>query len=125
MIEIVDDDYRPVPAGQSGSRALVTNLYNRTLPMIRLSHLFALEGRRRERVHAIVVGTGLAAIGIMVDRIAGQREIVVKTITDPLVRVDGVSGATELGDGRLVLILDVAALSRTVRARRTGEGVPA
>jgi len=42
---------------------------------------------------------------------------VVKTITDPLIRVDGVSGATELGDGRLVLILDVAALTRTSRVR--------
>ena len=75
----------------------------------------------RPRFHAIVVGTGLAAVGLLVDRIAGQREIVVKTITDPLIRVDGVSGATELGDGRLVLILDVAALSRTLRHRATSD----
>jgi two-component system chemotaxis sensor kinase CheA len=94
-----------------------------TLPIVRLSRLFALEVRDRPRFHAIVVGTGLAAIGLVVDRIAGQREIVVKTITDPLVRVEGVSGATELGDGRLVLILDVAAVGRTLRPRGTGEGV--
>ena len=37
----------------------------------------------RPRFHAIVVGTGLAAVGLLVDRIAGQREIVVKTITRP------------------------------------------
>lgn len=36
VIEIVGDDYRPVPVGQPGTRALVTNLYNRTLPMIRV-----------------------------------------------------------------------------------------
>ena len=54
----------------------------------------------------------------MVDRIAGQREIVVKTITDPLLRVEGISGATELGDGRLVLILDAPALSRTQADRQ-------
>jgi two-component system chemotaxis sensor kinase CheA len=94
-----------------------------TLPMIRLSRLFGIEGRRRPRFHAVVVGNGLAAIGLVVDRIAGQREIVVKTIADPLVRVDGVSGATELGDGRPVLILDVVAVSRTLRARGTHEGV--
>jgi two-component system chemotaxis sensor kinase CheA len=88
-----------------------------------LSRLFGIEGRRRPRFHAVVVGSGLAAIGLVVDRIAGQREIVVKTIADPLVRVDGVSGATELGDGRLVLILDVVAVSRTLRARGTHEGV--
>ena len=81
-----------------------------SLPIVRLANLFALPAERRPRLHAIVVGAGLAAVGLVVDRIIGQREIVVKTITDPLIRVPGVSGATELGDGRLVLILDVAAL---------------
>ena len=62
----------------------------------------------------------------MVDRIAGQREIVVKTITDPLLRVDGISGATELGDGRLVLILDAQTLSRIQTGRHPqAEGVRA
>jgi two-component system chemotaxis sensor kinase CheA len=88
-----------------------------TLPMVRLAKLFSIEAGSRTRFHAIVVGAGLAAVGLLVDRIAGQREIVVKTITDPLIRVDGVTGATELGDGRLVLILDVGALSRTLRER--------
>jgi two-component system chemotaxis sensor kinase CheA len=92
-----------------------------TLPIVRLSRLFAIDTRDRSRFHAIVVGTGLAAVGLMVDRIAGQREIVVKTITDPLLRVDGISGATELGDGRLVLILDAAALGQTLRVRRMAE----
>jgi two-component system chemotaxis sensor kinase CheA len=44
---------------------------------------------------------------------------VVKTLRDPLVKVAGVSGATELGDGRLVLILDVAGLLRGLRGRNT------
>jgi two-component system chemotaxis sensor kinase CheA len=86
-----------------------------TLPIVRLSSLFALPSLPRPRFHAIVIGTGLAAVGLLVDRIVGQREVVVKAITDPLIRVDGVSGATELGDGRLILILDVSALSRTLR----------
>ena len=68
-------------------------------------------------MHVIVVGTGLAAVGILVDRISGQREIVVKALRDPLVKVGGISGATELGDGRLVLILDVAALTRKLLQR--------
>jgi two-component system chemotaxis sensor kinase CheA len=86
-----------------------------TLAILRLSALFDLRTAPRQRFHAIVVGTGLSAVGLLVDRIAGQREVVVKTISDPLIRVDGVSGATELGDGRLILILDVSALSRMVR----------
>jgi two-component system, chemotaxis family, sensor kinase CheA len=97
-----------------------------TLPMVRLAQLFGIRSEARPRLHAIVVGAGSSAVGLLVDRIAGQQEVVVKTITDPLIRVDGVSGATELGDGRLILILDVAALSRTLRERSgTGERVSA
>jgi two-component system chemotaxis sensor kinase CheA len=81
-----------------------------SLPIVRLANLFGITVDRRPRLHAIVAGAGLAAVGLLVDRIIGQREIVVKTVTDPLIRVRGVSGATELGDGRLVLILDLAAL---------------
>lgn len=97
-----------------------------TLPIVRLAQLFSIRTEARSRLHGIVVGAGLAAIGLVVDRISGQREIVVKTISDPLIRVEGVSGATELGDGRLVLILDVAALSRALRDRPSdiGDGVP-
>lgn len=97
-----------------------------TLPMVRLGRLFGIPIEARDRSHAIVIGTGLSAVGLLVDRIVGQREIVVKTIVDPLIRVEGVSGATELGDGRLVLILDVASLSRGLHKRSTvAGGMPA
>jgi two-component system, chemotaxis family, sensor kinase CheA len=87
------------------------------LPIVRLARLFGLESAEATRFHVFVVGTGTAAVGIAVDRILGQREIVVRAITDPLVRVDGISGATDLGDGRVVLILDPAALARLSRQR--------
>ena len=81
------------------------------------------------RFHVFVIGTGAAAVGLAVDRIVGQREIVVRAIADPLVRVDGISGATDLGDGRVVLILDPAAIARLtarsgprrVERRRAGD----
>ena len=73
-----------------------------------------------DRLHAFIVGTGAATTGLLVDRILGQREIVVRSIADPLIRVDGVSGATDLGDGRAVLILDAAAIVRRARVRGTG-----
>ena len=87
------------------------------LPIVRLARLFSIVESPRQRRHLIVIGTGQSATGLLVDRIAGQREIVVKTLNDPLVKVTGVSGATELGDGRLVLILDPAALTRKLRSR--------
>jgi two-component system chemotaxis sensor kinase CheA len=88
-----------------------------SLPIIRLARAFGIDGAPGDRFHMFVVGGGsLAAVGLGVDRIVGQREIVVRAIADPLVRVDGVAGATDLGDGRAVLILDPVAL---VRAQRT------
>jgi two-component system chemotaxis sensor kinase CheA len=63
------------------------------------------------------VGEGAKCSGIVVDRILGQREIVVRALADPLVQVRGLAGATELGDGRVVLILDVAAIIQSMRER--------
>jgi two-component system chemotaxis sensor kinase CheA len=87
------------------------------LPIVRLGRLFAIDEAPRPRRHVIIIGTESAAVGLMVDRISGQREVVVKTLADPLIRVAGISGATELGDGRLVLILEPAALTRKLRGR--------
>ena len=116
VIEVDPDKLRPLEQNE-----LMTHR-GRALPVVRLARLFHLEAAPRPRLHAIVVGTGLSAVGLVVDRVAGHREIVVKSIADPLIHVAGVSGATELGDGRLVLILDVGAMSRGVRERpRAGE----
>jgi two-component system, chemotaxis family, sensor kinase CheA len=80
------------------------------LPLVRLAKAFGLTPRPRQRLHALVAGQGLGAVGLVFDRIVGQREIVVRAMTDPLIKVRGVSGATDLGDGRVVLILDLASL---------------
>ena len=87
------------------------------LPIVRVSRLFGIEEEAREHFHLFIIGTGAAAVGLAVDRIVGQREIVVRAIEDPLVRVEGISGATDLGDGHVVLILDPAALVALIRAR--------
>jgi two-component system chemotaxis sensor kinase CheA len=87
------------------------------LPVVRLSRLFGLPDTTCDRLHLFVVGVGAAALGIAVDRITGQREIVVRAIADSLARVEGISGATDLGDGHVVLILDPATLARHVRER--------
>jgi two-component system chemotaxis sensor kinase CheA len=58
----------------------------------------------------LVVGSDAQPMGLAVDRLAGLREIVVRSLADPLVDVPGVAAATELGDGRVCLILDSAEL---------------
>lgn len=80
------------------------------LPIMRLARFFKLPERTDSSVHAIMAGNRSNPVGIMVDRILGQQEIVVRAINDPLVKAPGISGATELGDGRIVLIVDVADL---------------
>jgi len=87
------------------------------LPIVRLSRVFGLEAQPRRALHVFVIGSGLDQLGVAVDRIIGQREIVVRSMADALIRVDGIAGATDLGDGRVVLILDLAVLARQFRSR--------
>jgi two-component system chemotaxis sensor kinase CheA len=85
------------------------------LPLIRLARVFRLKESEDDPFDAFVVENGKHPVGIAVDRVLGQREIVIRSISDPLGRVSGISGATELGDGRAVLILDVADIARSLR----------
>jgi two-component system chemotaxis sensor kinase CheA len=66
----------------------------------------------------LVLGEETNAVGLAVDRILGQREIVVRAIKDPLAQSRGIAGATELGDQRVVLILDTTALRQFAIATR-------
>lgn len=82
------------------------------LPLVRLHDLFKLTAPRSSLSPVLVIGTERGSAGLLVDRVIGQREVVVRPLRDPLVRVPGVAGATELGDGKPVLLLDPAALTR-------------
>jgi two-component system chemotaxis sensor kinase CheA len=88
------------------------------LPIVHLRRLFHMNGEPRSSFHVFVVDADSSPVGIAVDRISRQREIVVRPIEDPLVRVAGIAGATELGDGQPVLILDVAAIVDVMRGHR-------
>jgi two-component system chemotaxis sensor kinase CheA len=91
------------------------------LPLFRLSKFFNLsepQHSRDGRFHVFVTGAGTNALGIAVDRIVGHQEIVVRTIGDSLVQVPGIAGATDLGDEKVVLILDVPALRRSALQER-------
>lgn len=81
------------------------------LPIFRLSSLFRLPQQTLARRCVLVLTSDRGSSGLLVDRIHGQKEVVVRAIRDPLIQVPGVTGATELGDGRPVLILDGAALT--------------
>ncbi len=83
------------------------------LPVIRLGQMFA-DPSPRERVETllmIVEGEGRRA-ALCVDELQGQQQVVVKALESNYSRVEGVAGATILGDGSVALILDVAGLAR-------------
>ena len=90
----------------------------RVLPLLRLARVFEMNHQRGEKFHVLVIGEETNAVGLAVDRILGQREIVVRAIKDPLAQSKGIAGATELGDQRVVLILDLTALRQIALTSR-------
>ena len=88
------------------------------LPIVGLARLFAFPERDSASCFLLVVGTDAAPVGLRVDRLIGLREIVVHPVADPLVAMPGVGGATDLGDGRVSLILDTAAILLMAEAQR-------
>jgi two-component system chemotaxis sensor kinase CheA len=90
----------------------VVLLEDRVVPVVDLGAALGLEpvDRGRERVPAVELGIADRRRILLVDRLAGQREIVVRSLGSVLPAVPGIAGSTELGDGRTVLILDPAAL---------------
>jgi two-component system chemotaxis sensor kinase CheA len=110
IIEVAVDAFRAI------ERHEMVPYRGGSLPVVRLTTHFGLGSAPRTAFHVLVTGAGSDAVGIVVDRVASQQEIVVRSIQDTLARVPGVTGATDLGDGRVVLILDLAALARAARA---------
>lgn len=90
------------------------------LPLIRLGRLFNQAERDAEKLYVVIVGTGDHQVGVIVDRLIGEQEIVIKSLGEHLGRIAGLSGATILGDGRVSLIIDVRALISEVSGRKGG-----
>lgn len=82
----------------------------RVLPLIRLAHLFNQESNPGERVFVVVLGSGDKKVGVVVDRLIGEQEIVIKSLGSYLGQVSGLSGATILGDGSVALIVDARSI---------------
>jgi two-component system chemotaxis sensor kinase CheA len=84
------------------------------LPVIRLHEVFGVEPRARqlhEGLLMVVEGDG-RRVGLFVDALLGQQQVVIKSMESNYRRIDGVGGATILGEGTVALILDVPGLIR-------------
>jgi two-component system, chemotaxis family, sensor kinase CheA len=91
-------------------RREVLDLRGQTLPFVRLARMFSLPERPVGRHFVVVVGLAQQRLGIAVDELSGQQDIVTKPLGGRLQSIRGISGATDLGNRRTVLVLDVAAL---------------
>ncbi len=84
------------------------------LPIIRLHEVFGVEPRSRELrdgLLMVVEGDGRRA-GLFIDSLLGQQQVVIKSLESNYARIDGVGGATILGEGAVALILDIPGLLR-------------
>jgi two-component system chemotaxis sensor kinase CheA len=94
----------------------VVTLRGTTLPLCRLAHLFRLPDATNGHPEnfVIVIAVGNRRLGVCVERLAGQQDIVIKGLGRSLAQVQSISGATDLGDQQLVLVLDAAAIIEEV-----------
>lgn len=92
----------------------VLRLRDRVVPLIDLKQALRLEDeptRETRRAFVILAGEAERRVGLIVDRLLGEHELVVKPLEDPLVQSPGIAGASILGDGMVVLILNLRGLT--------------
>jgi two-component system chemotaxis sensor kinase CheA len=99
----------PRPA-RAGPPVLMLRWRDESVPYFELRDLLGLR-RPGEARRGIIVRRNGAAFGFGVDRMIGRQEVVIRPLTDPLVERVGIAGATDLGDGRPTLVLDLGALA--------------
>lgn len=90
----------------------VLRLRDEVLSLVRLSDIFGVKQvyEGGEHTYVVVIGLAESKLGVVVDTLVGQEEIVIKSLGDYLQGIEGIAGATIRGDGRVTLIVDVAAL---------------
>jgi two-component system chemotaxis sensor kinase CheA len=98
-------------------RGEMVRLRDEVMPMFRLHRLFNVAGAKQDPCDAlvVVVAVGDQRIGLVVDELLGQQQVVAKSLGDGIGKIQGVSGGAILGDGRVGLILDVGELLTLLR----------
>jgi two-component system, chemotaxis family, sensor kinase CheA len=85
------------------------------LPLVSLNQHYRYEAERAEEPLVVVVESDGQKLALEVDELLGQQQVVVKNLENNYRRIEGVSGATIMGDGRVALIVDVGGLVRALR----------
>jgi two-component system chemotaxis sensor kinase CheA len=90
----------------------VIKVRDEIIPLIRLDKLLDISYSKQDqdRLSVVLVEGRVKSLGLLVDHIAGEQDIVVKPLGSMVRKIKGIAGATILGDGRVALILDVVNL---------------
>jgi two-component system chemotaxis sensor kinase CheA len=102
--------YGPARGGKGATRVGMIERRGETVPLIDLASALRIRTHDEPARQALVVRRNGDPIAFGLDKVLGQQEAVVRPLIDPLVQVPGVAGATDLGDGRPTLVLDLVAL---------------
>ena len=95
----------------------VIHLRENTMPIFQLAKIYNInrQGQDEDKMFVVVVSTGTQELGIVVDELLGQEEVVIKPLADYLRAESGFGGATILGDGGISLILDIPELVKIAK----------
>jgi two-component system chemotaxis sensor kinase CheA len=89
----------------------VFNVREDVISLIRLDQLFGIRSDETRKYHfVVIVGSGDKKMGLMVDSLIGEEDVVIKPLRDKYTNSPGIAGATILGDGTVSLIIDVSQL---------------
>ena len=89
----------------------ILNVRNEVISILRLSRLFGIpESVKSNECYIVIVGTQEKKIGVMVDALIGEEDVVIKPLKDQFTNSPGIAGASILGDGSVSLIIDVGQL---------------
>lgn len=93
---------------------MTVKLRNKILSIVELADMIQVEQRttQSQNLTIVVIASATKMIGICVDELIGKEEIVIKSLSDDFKKVEGISGASVLGDGTVSLILDVPSIIR-------------
>jgi two-component system, chemotaxis family, sensor kinase CheA len=91
---------------QTVDRKEVYYLRDRTIPLILVDQFFGFPRNEREKMFLIVVRMAEQLFGLVVDELAGQQEIIIKSMGEKLKNVPGIAGAAEIGEKKPILVLD-------------------
>lgn len=97
---------------QAEGKGVLVHLRDEYIPYVGLYELLNIEGNSKHPTDGIliIIQNNQRKLALLVDDILGQEQVVIKSISENMNQVDGVAGATILGDGNVALILDIPSL---------------